>query len=50
MNRVVDPPAAFRGPKLSEVITVCDCLLHVVEHNATHLGHIQLTRDLLLQR
>ena len=44
MNRVVDPPAAFRGPELPEVITVRDSLLHVVEHNATHLGHIQIVR------
>ena len=50
MNRVVDPPASFRGPELPAVITVRDCLLHVVEHNATHLGHIQLTRDLLPHR
>lgn len=50
MSRVVDPPAAFRGPELPAVITVRDCLLHVVEHTATHLGHIQLTRDLLLHR
>jgi len=50
MNRVVDPPAAFRGPELPEVITVRDCLLHVVEHNATHLGQVQITRDLLLHQ
>jgi Protein of unknown function (DUF664) len=50
MNRVVDPPASFRGPELPEVITVRDCLLHVVEHSATHLGHIQITRDLLLHQ
>jgi uncharacterized damage-inducible protein DinB len=29
-------------------LTVSDCLLHAVEHSALHLGHIQLTRQLLL--
>ena len=50
MNRVVDPPAAFRGPELPAVITVRDCLLHVVEYTATHLGHIQISRDMLLHQ
>ena len=38
------------GPELPTVITVRDCLLHVVEHSANHLGHMQVTRDWLLHR
>ena len=49
MNVVVEPPLEFRstGGLQEGPITVRDCLLHVVEHTATHLGHIQLTADLL---
>lgn len=49
MQQVVEPPPAFRssGGFSSEQMTVRDCLLHIVEHTATHLGHIQLTCDLL---
>ncbi len=49
MQQVVEPPPAFRssGGFGSTQMTVRDCLLHVLEHTATHLGHIQLTCDLL---
>lgn len=51
MTRIVEPPFEFRstGGLQDGPLTVRDCLLHVVEHTATHLGHIQLTADLLLQ-
>jgi len=49
MQRVVEPPLAFRstGGLQDGPLTVRDCLYHVVEHTATHLGHLQLTADLL---
>ncbi len=49
MARVVEPPFEFRstGGLQEGPLTVRDCLLHVVEHTATHLGHVQLTADLL---
>ena len=49
MEVVVEPPVEFRstGGLQEGPLTVRDCLLHVVEHTATHLGHIQLTADLL---
>ena len=51
MERIVEPPFEFRstGGLQDGPLTVRDCLLHVVEHTATHLGHIQLTADLLEQ-
>lgn len=49
MVQVVEPPFEFRstGGLQEGPLTVRDCLLHVVEHTATHLGQIQLTADLL---
>ncbi|MBX3015951.1 MAG: DinB family protein [Caldilineaceae bacterium] len=49
MDRVVEPPLEFRrtGGLPDGRLTVRDCLHHVVEHTATHLGHIQLSADLL---
>lgn len=49
METIVEPPLEFRstGGLQEGALTVRDCLLHVVEHTATHLGHIQLTADLL---
>lgn len=32
-----------------ETMTVADCLLHAVEHAALHQGHIQMTRQMLLE-
>ncbi len=50
----------LREPQLSEtrnvpgqygeVATVRWCILHIISHSATHLGHIQLTRQLWEQR
>ena len=42
------PPAEFRSTgNLGEApLTIRDCLLHVVEHSATHLGQIQITVQL----
>lgn len=37
------------GAKASPMISVREALIHVVEHAATHLGHLQLTRDLALE-
>lgn len=42
----VTPPEQFR-PWGDEPMTLGDCLLHAVDHTALHLGHIQLTRQLL---
>jgi uncharacterized damage-inducible protein DinB len=42
----VTPPPEFR-PWGDEPMTLGDCLLHAVDHTALHLGHIQLTRQLL---
>lgn len=42
----VTPPAEFQ-PWDDEPMTLGDCLLHAVDHTALHLGHIQLTRQLL---
>lgn len=49
MTRVVEPPFEFRstGGLQDGPLTVRDCLYHVIEHTATHLGHIQLSADLL---
>lgn len=44
-----NPPANRRLQAIGDApITGRDCLLHAVEHTATHLGHIQLTRQLVL--
>ncbi|HMQ35277.1 MAG TPA: DinB family protein [Chloroflexaceae bacterium] len=44
-----NPPAGRRLAAIGDApITGRDCLLHAVEHSATHLGHIQLTRQLVL--
>ncbi|MBV9230530.1 MAG: DinB family protein [Chloroflexi bacterium] len=50
MEQLVDPPLEYRdtGGLADGPVTVQDCLLHTVEHSALHLGHIQLTRQLLL--
>lgn len=46
LARPVAPPPQFR-PWGDEPMTLGDCLLHAVDHTALHLGHIQLTRQLL---
>lgn len=42
VNRFRSPPGAS-----AEEVSVREALLHAVEHSALHLGHIQLTRQLL---
>lgn len=46
-NRIAEPPSEFRGSLGEKPLTVRVCLLHAVEHSASHLGHIQLTRSLV---
>jgi len=46
LTRLVHPPAEYLGPLPAE-LSVRECLLHAVEHAAQHLGHIELTRQLL---
>ena len=49
LDEPVHPPAEFLstgGFGDGQSMTARDCLLHVVEHSATHLGHIQLTLQL----
>ncbi len=50
MDRLVQLPEAFSrsGGFASPKMSVRDALLHVVEHTATHLGHIQLGRQIVL--
>ena len=49
LHQQVQPPREYSitGGLDEGPLTVFDCLLHVVEHTATHLGHIQLTADFL---
>jgi uncharacterized damage-inducible protein DinB len=48
LDRVADVAEAQRRPWMGDdPFTVRDCLLHAVEHTALHLGHIQLTAQLL---
>lgn len=50
LDEIVEPPAAFRttGGFAITQLTKRECLLHVIEHSATHLGQIQITRQALL--
>lgn len=44
-----NPPAGRRIRAIGDApISGRDCLLHAIEHTALHLGHIQLTRQLVL--
>lgn len=48
LDRVADIAAEARRPWMGDdPFTVRGCLLHAVEHTALHLGHIQLTAQLL---
>jgi uncharacterized damage-inducible protein DinB len=49
LDEIAQPPAEFAntGGFKDHTFSCRDCLFHVVEHSATHLGHIQLTKDLL---
>jgi uncharacterized damage-inducible protein DinB len=43
------PPAEYRSTGgLGATLTLRDCLLHAVEHGALHQGHIQITRQLMV--
>lgn len=50
LHDLAQPPAEFlnTGGFGDSPLTLRACLLHVVEHSATHLGQIQLTRQFLL--
>jgi uncharacterized damage-inducible protein DinB len=41
------PPDGYSGVLPPGQMTARECLLHAVEHAALHLGHIQLTRQIL---
>jgi uncharacterized damage-inducible protein DinB len=49
LDQPANPPAEFRttGNLGAQPLTGRDCLLHVVEHSATHLGQMQITVQLL---
>lgn len=49
MDRLTTSPEEYRttGGLGDKQLTVRECLLHAVEHAALHLGHIQITRQLL---
>jgi uncharacterized damage-inducible protein DinB len=38
------------SPLHNREYTVAYCLLHIIEHAATHLGHMHVTRDMWLAR
>jgi uncharacterized damage-inducible protein DinB len=50
MNKIPpQPPTEYRSTGgLGETLTLRDCLLHAVEHGALHQGHIQITRQLVM--
>ena len=50
LDEIVEPPASFRltGGFASTQLTKRECLFHVIEHSATHLGQIQITRQIWL--
>lgn len=46
MDEEITPPREFSATGgLPPNLTVREALLHVIEHTATHLGHIELTTD-----
>jgi hypothetical protein len=47
MGQIVGPPVVYRYSSDDGPTTVRDALLHAVEHSALHLGHIQITRQVL---
>ncbi|MEM7030431.1 MAG: DinB family protein [Chloroflexota bacterium] len=51
LNEYATPPAEYSltGGFSDTPMTKRECLLHVVEHTATHLGHIQISCQLLAQ-
>jgi len=47
MGQIVGPPVVYRYSSDDGPTRVRDALLHAVEHSALHLGHIQITRQML---
>jgi uncharacterized damage-inducible protein DinB len=48
LNQHVELPPEQRDTLGSQQPTLRACVLHAIEHSALHLGHIQLTRALLV--
>ncbi len=48
LNRIAQPPTAYRGMVGDEPMTVRACLLHAVEHSALHQGQIEITRQMVM--
>ena len=49
LGRRVPPDPSHWGPTEPEEITVRQALERAADHAATHVGHVELTRDLALQ-
>jgi hypothetical protein len=47
LDKPADLPAANRGWVGDGPVSVRDCLLHVIDHEGIHCGHIQLTKQML---
>ncbi len=47
LDQPANPPAGYLSTSRRATSNKRDALLHAVEHSALHLGHIQLTRQLL---
>ncbi|MDP9238575.1 MAG: DUF664 domain-containing protein [Chloroflexota bacterium] len=49
LKRRLTPSAELWGEGAPHEITLRDALLHVIEHASLHLGHLELTRQLVTQ-
>lgn len=47
LDEPAEPPAGYSISSRRQRATKYEALLHAVEHSALHLGHIQLTRQIL---
>ena len=47
LDEPAEVPPGYRSTSTRERGNIRDALLHAVEHSALHLGHIQLTRQIL---
>jgi uncharacterized damage-inducible protein DinB len=48
LSRVVTPKAEYAAAGgLASELTVADCILHAIEHAALHLGHLEITRQIV---
>jgi uncharacterized damage-inducible protein DinB len=48
LRRVVTPKAEYAtAGGLPAALTVADCILHAIEHAALHLGHLEITRQVI---